>query len=85
MFENPEIERDDLPQAEAVAWLGMDEKFVRRLLTEAAIGVLVVSIGIFGFSQYSILPSPTRASISESAGYGFFCPSLRCRFLHGRC
>lgn len=51
MFENPEIERDDLPQAEAVAWLGMDEKFVRRLLTEAAIGVLVVSIGVFGLQS----------------------------------
>ena len=51
MFENPEIERDDLPQAEAVAWLGMDEKFVRRLLTEAAIGVLIVSIGVFGLQS----------------------------------
>ncbi|MCZ6716979.1 MAG: PH domain-containing protein, partial [Gammaproteobacteria bacterium] len=46
MFENPEIAHDDLPQADSVTWLGMDEKFVRRLLTEAALIVVSVSIGI---------------------------------------
>ena len=51
LFENPEIARDDLPQADSVTWLGMDEKFVRRLLTEAALIVVSVSIGI-GVMQF---------------------------------
>ncbi len=46
LFENPEIAHDDLPQADSVTWLGMDEKFVRRLLTEAALILVSVSIGI---------------------------------------
>lgn len=46
MFENPEITHDDLPQADSVTWLGMDDKFVRRLLTEAALILVFVSIGI---------------------------------------
>ena len=48
MFENPEIERDDLPQAESVSWLGMDAKLVRRLLVGAAIGLFFATVGIFG-------------------------------------
>lgn len=51
MFENPEIAKDDLPQADSVTWLGMDEKFVRRLLTEAALILVSVSIGI-GLLQF---------------------------------
>lgn len=46
MFENPQISQDDLPQAESVSWLAMDEKYVRRLLTQAAIAVLCVTLGI---------------------------------------
>ena len=46
LFENPEIAQDDLPQADSVTWLGMDEKFVRRLLTEAALVLVSISIGI---------------------------------------
>jgi membrane protein YdbS with pleckstrin-like domain len=48
IFENPEIEVADLPQADAVAWLGMDPKFTRRLLTQSAITFLVLFIGITG-------------------------------------
>ena len=48
MFENSQIERDDLPQAESVTWLGMDEKFTRRLMVEAAIAVFFVTLGILG-------------------------------------
>ena len=46
MFENPQISQDDLPQAESVSWLAMDEKYVRRLLAQAAIAVLCVTLGI---------------------------------------
>ncbi|MCZ6911744.1 MAG: hypothetical protein O7F72_02960 [Proteobacteria bacterium] len=46
MFENPEIANDDLPQADSVTWLDMDDKFIRRLLTEAALILVSVSIGI---------------------------------------
>lgn len=48
IFENPEIEIEDLPQADAVAWLGMDPKFTRRLLTQSALTLLVLSIGVTG-------------------------------------
>ena len=46
MFENPQISQDDLPQAESVSWLAMDEKYLRRLLTQAAIAVIAVTLGI---------------------------------------
>jgi hypothetical protein len=48
MFENPEIAHDDLPQADSVTWLGMDEKFVRRLLTQTALALVFVIIGLGG-------------------------------------
>ena len=46
MFENPQISQDDLPQAGSVDWLAMDEKYLRRLLTQAAIAVIFVTLGI---------------------------------------
>ncbi len=46
MFENPQISQDDLPQAESVSWLALDEKYVRRLLAQAVIAVLCVTLGI---------------------------------------
>lgn len=46
MFENPEISHDDLPQLESVSWRAMDEKFVRRLLTQAMLTVVILSTGI---------------------------------------
>lgn len=46
MFDNPEIARDDLPQAEIVSWLGMDQKFIRRLMTQAVIAMVIIIGGI---------------------------------------
>ena len=48
MFENPEIAHEDLPQVETVTWQGMDSKFTRRLLTEAALALVFVTIGVAG-------------------------------------
>ena len=48
MFENPEIAHEDLPKVDTVSWQGMDSKFARRLLTEAALALLFVAIGIGG-------------------------------------
>jgi membrane protein YdbS with pleckstrin-like domain len=46
MFENAGIQPEDLPTVESVEWQGMDTKFVRRKLTESAIGFSFVVIGI---------------------------------------
>jgi len=46
MFENPEIAHEDLPQVDTVDWQNMDPKFVRRLLTEAALALIFVAIGV---------------------------------------
>lgn len=51
MFENAEIGIDDLPQAENVDWQSMDPKFVRRKLTESAIGLFFTIIGIGGLQS----------------------------------
>ena len=48
MFENHEIEHEDLPKVDTVSWQGMDSEFKRRLLTEAALALLFVTIGIGG-------------------------------------
>ena len=53
MFENPEISIEELPRADAVEWLGMDPKFVRRKLTENAIGFAFVLIGIAALQSFS--------------------------------
>jgi len=48
MFDNAEISPEDLPTVDSVEWQLMDAKFVRRKLTESAIGFLVflVAIGV---------------------------------------
>ena len=46
MFENREIAQDELPQADSVNWLGMDRNFLRRLMTQAAIGMVFVIIAV---------------------------------------
>lgn len=48
MFENAEVTNADLPQADTVNWRSMDDDFVRRLLTQSALALLFVSIGIGG-------------------------------------
>ncbi len=44
MFENPEIALEDLPTAEKLDWQALDSKFVRRLLVERLVVVLLVSV-----------------------------------------
>lgn len=51
MFANAEIEIDELPQADNVTWQSMDAKFVRRKLTESAIGLFFTIIGIGAFQS----------------------------------
>ena len=46
MFENPEIAEDELPRASTVHWLGMDRKFLRLLLVQAALAVVFLSVGV---------------------------------------
>jgi hypothetical protein len=45
MFENAEISPVDLPTVDSVEWQLMDAKFVRRKLTESAIGFFFVLVG----------------------------------------
>ncbi len=52
MFENPEVLQEDLPRAESVTWLGMDSKLVRAMLVQAALVVVIISIGIGGLQIF---------------------------------
>lgn len=66
MFENPEIAHEDLPKVDTVSWQGMDSKFARRLLTEAALALFFVTIGIGGLQTiFSI------AFAGEDIGFSF--------------
>ncbi len=46
MFENAEVSLDSLPRADTVEWQSMDPKFVRRKVTDAAIGLVFVLIAV---------------------------------------
>ena len=46
MFENAEIGVEDLPKADSVDWQPMDPSYVKRQLTEAAIALTFVIVGI---------------------------------------
>ena len=65
MFDNPEIDKDDLPKAGEVSWQAMDRKLVRRLLTEAFIALMFVSIG----AQWFLL-LPLAWMVGPFLGYG---------------
>ncbi len=52
MFENPEIAREDLPAADSVNWLPMDQKFLRRLMAQSAITLVVIMIAAAAFSAF---------------------------------
>ena len=52
MFENTEIAREDLPAADSVNWLPMDQKFLRRLMAQSAITVVVMMIAAASFSFF---------------------------------
>ena len=51
MFENAEIQPEELPTVDSVEWRSMDAKFVRRKLTESAIGMVFTVIGISALQQ----------------------------------
>lgn len=53
MFENSEISIQELPRADSVEWLGMAPNFVRRKLTENAIGFAFILIGITALQSIS--------------------------------
>lgn len=46
MFQNPEIASSDLPQVENVDWQPMDDRYIRRLYTGAAIKFVVILTGV---------------------------------------
>jgi len=52
MFENPEIPQEGLPRADAVTWLSMDKNFLRRLITQSVITIMVVIIGVVSLSAF---------------------------------
>jgi membrane protein YdbS with pleckstrin-like domain len=52
MFENPEIAQEDLPKAADVTWLPMDQKFLRRLMAQSAITVVVIVTAAAAFSAF---------------------------------
>ena len=52
MFENSEIAREDLPEAATVTWLPMDQNFLRRLMAQAAINVVIIVIVAAAFSAF---------------------------------
>lgn len=68
LFANPEIARDDLPQVDSVTWLSMDERFVRRLLTERVLTLFFVSIGI-GFLPFVINMAFADKNVTISLGW----------------
>jgi membrane protein YdbS with pleckstrin-like domain len=46
MFENAEILAEELPSVDTVDWQPLDDKFIRRQLTQSAITILIVIVGI---------------------------------------
>ena len=52
MFENPEIAHEDLPEADSVNWLPMDQRFLRRLMAQSAITLIVIMIAAAAFSTF---------------------------------
>lgn len=52
MFENLEIAQEDLPKADSVNWLPMDQKFLRRLMAQSSITLVVISIAIAVLSMF---------------------------------
>lgn len=46
MFANSEIDTDNLPRAENVSWHALDRNYVKRLHTQAAIALVMITIAI---------------------------------------
>ncbi|MDH3441937.1 MAG: PH domain-containing protein [Gammaproteobacteria bacterium] len=73
MFENAEIEIDDLPKAETVDWQSMDAKFVRRKLTESAIKLFFTLVGIGAMQAVFSVALPDD-SVDISLGWLWLVP-----------
>ena len=73
MFENAEIDVDDLPRAEDVDWQRMDPNFVRRKLADSAITLLVIVVGIGGLQSILSLASRDDA-VDISLGWLWMIP-----------
>jgi len=73
MFENPEIGIDELPKADTVDWQPMDSRFVRRKLTESAIGLFFTLVGI-GALQSILAVAVRDDSVDISLGWLWFIP-----------
>lgn len=71
IFENPEIDIDDLPQADSVAWLGMDPQFTRRLMAQSALTLLVLLVGITAL-QFVLRAALADEGIEMSFGWLWF-------------
>lgn len=73
MFENPDIAREDLPEAAAVTWLPMDQKFLRRLMTQSAITLIVLTIAV---AMLSALFRFLLIDESPDIDFGFMWPVI---------
>lgn len=71
MFENSEIVPEDLPRADSVTWLSMDEKLVRAMLVQTALIVIIVSLGIAGL-QFVFNRAFAEENINISLGRLWF-------------
>jgi membrane protein YdbS with pleckstrin-like domain len=65
MFQNPEIASSDLPPVENVDWQPLDERYILRLYTGAAIKFAVILTGVSIFRiVYSIAVANQQPAIS---------------------
>jgi membrane protein YdbS with pleckstrin-like domain len=77
MFENAEIQPESLPTVESVEWHPMDAKFIRRKLTESAIGLFFIVVGIAGFQAiFNVTLSDGNQHISS--GWLWLVPLSLC-------
>ena len=76
MFENLDISQEDLPRAESVTWLGMDQKLVRAMLVQATIVVVIISVGMGGLQiVFNLAFAEENINISIG-GLWFLIPAL---------
>lgn len=68
MFENPEIGIDALPKVDAVTWRGLDDKFVRRKLADAAITIMII---VGGVTAVQIFSSIRAADLTTKPSFGW--------------
>lgn len=66
MFENAQIDTEGLPRVETVAWQELDPKYVRKKLTESALGFVFTIGGVAAL--YGIF---SVAFVDEDIGFGW--------------